>query len=138
MDEERVTADQLAATWDSIRGQFFRGWNSDSWSCELSDLAQGKRLVCRVPEKQVYILPSLSPKELDRVIVHALCHARRGSGHEPFWSRRMAVIEQDALRRGLDDLAKGIREEIDGCEGTPDETEGLIFDWPLFPPRRPT
>jgi hypothetical protein len=128
MAEERINAAQLAAAWSSIREKYFSDWDwANAWRCELRFQQEGHPCVCWLDQKQVHILESLDPNDLDLAIVHALCHARtKCPDHSFSWRRRMeriaelAELEEPAL-------AKKILDVIPQAESTRDEREGLPF-----------
>lgn len=105
---------------------FFPQWNRDGWECRECQNLNGSCGECCTKSKTVKIAADVD--NLTLVLIHEICHAVGGSGHEAEWQNSMEDVAVQAQKIGRSKLAGQIREEVRQYQETPITTEEDIYE----------
>jgi hypothetical protein len=106
---------------------FFPRWDQGKlWKCRAYQNLHGSCGECCIKSKTVKIVVGVDNPTL--VLIHEICHAVGGSGHEKKWQGRMEKAAARAEEIGHPELATQIREEAREYQETLLTTETDIYD----------
>jgi len=107
----------LRREFQQVRKTFFPRWDrAKVWKCRKVYDFYGAACCC-FDTKEVKV--SVVGDNLTLVLIHEICHAVGGTGHEEKWQRRMEKVAVRAERVGRSELAAQIREEIQRYQEMP-------------------
>jgi hypothetical protein len=117
----------LQHEFQQISHTFFPRWDRGKlWKCRAYQNLNGSCGECCVQLKTVKIVVGVDNPTL--VLIHEICHAIGGSGHEKKWQRRMEKAAAHAQMIGRLELAEQIREEVRQYQNTLITTEEDIYE----------
>jgi len=121
-----------------VKRLFFPRWDrADLWRVST----RSKRKVhgrCDTERRVIEIvMQHTDPDEMDRLLIHEICHAVAAGGHRTVWQRRMEAAAKRADQLGRSRLAELLRQEIvnyqQAAEGI-EEAYQTIQDWVAHEP----
>ena len=122
----------------AVKRYFFPRWDrEDRWRVST----RSKRRVdghCDAERRVIEIAALLDdPDELDRLLVHEICHAVAGASHGKTWRRRMERAARRAEEIGRPRLARSIEKEVTDyrdaarpLEAAYDDVRDMLIDDP--------